>query len=543
MTVAVAIMSLVSISFFRMIQWDNKRVAGQRVGTSFLPYAKALADYVQVYQQQLVNGTPVAGVAVPLAPTIAELRTLAIFPTTYPTTIPSNGGNPIYRIARIPTGCIGTACDLEYFAGNSVPELSPNGSVNEDLLSTAAAAIGSTAGYSNNIAPGTISGNGGWSYPNPNGAVGGIFGVYTTYSQSVSSLFVRIGDSRDPALAGNLTVANGTVAAGTITSGPISASILSVVGDAAAGKLNLNDTVTEGAVCSPNGSISKNSLGALLNCRSGLWRAMNFCEPYAGDLNALEKSGCWNGVTLANAPSGSTEWFFVEVMRHYNTANFYTGQRATGMTGAVAGMSWTRNQQSNSSGTGWSSWNKSVTTDAAGTAAVTAIQLDTLVTIGAACVSSGTSTTIRAISDGSGGGIATCVNNKWQSVKTYGTIGANCPADGVQSNSFTDGTALICKSGIMMRVSDLLSNFVLMQTHLVSDGSFVTKPTCGQLGVSGVGQPLAILVGQTESSADAVFNRQTYDTTVASVPSWGVTMRDAAGNALGNGLLKAYCYY
>src|SRR5690606_8237076 len=54
------------------------------------------------------------------------------------------------------------------------------------------------------------------------------------------------------------------------------------------------------------------------------------------------------------APSG--DWLFVEVMRHYNTGNFYTVQRATGMTGGAAGKVWLRTQQSDNQGVGWGPW-------------------------------------------------------------------------------------------------------------------------------------------------------------------------------------------
>ena len=48
-------------------------------------------------------------------------------------------------------------------------------------------------------------------------------------------------------------------------------------------------------------------------------------------------------VILDNAPT--EDWFFVEIIRHVNTANFYVMQRATGMTGDASGRVWTRNQR------------------------------------------------------------------------------------------------------------------------------------------------------------------------------------------------------
>src|SRR5690606_867704 len=95
-------------------------------------------------------------------------------------------------------------------------------------------------------------------------------------------------------------------------------------------------------------------------CQSGVWRKQDFCTPFSGNLNTLETSGCYNGANLGNAPSG--DWFFIEVMRHYSTGNYYTVQRATGMTGGAASKVWVRSQQSASHGVGWGPWESNTPT-------------------------------------------------------------------------------------------------------------------------------------------------------------------------------------
>lgn len=94
------------------------------------------------------------------------------------------------------------------------------------------------------------------------------------------------------------------------------------------------------------------------SCQSGVWTRQSVCPSWAGDLNWLEGSpgttSCINGSGLGNAPT--SDWFFVEVIRHVNAANYYETQRATGMTGAAAGITWVRSQQSASAGGGWSGW-------------------------------------------------------------------------------------------------------------------------------------------------------------------------------------------
>lgn len=82
------------------------------------------------------------------------------------------------------------------------------------------------------------------------------------------------------------------------------------------------------------------------------------CPGWGGDLNTLQgnagTTACYNGAGLGNAPTG--DWYFVYVTRHVNSSNFYTSQRAVGMTGSVAGTEYIRSQQSGSANVGWSVW-------------------------------------------------------------------------------------------------------------------------------------------------------------------------------------------
>jgi len=84
------------------------------------------------------------------------------------------------------------------------------------------------------------------------------------------------------------------------------------------------------------------------------------CPSWSGDLNWLEGTpgthACINGAGLGNAPDGN--WYFIEYTRHINPGNYYETQRATGMTGGVAGVTYVRSQQSATAGTGWSAWTK-----------------------------------------------------------------------------------------------------------------------------------------------------------------------------------------
>lgn len=106
---------------------------------------------------------------------------------------------------------------------------------------------------------------------------------------------------------------------------------------------------TLGNTCPTPGAVARTSDGLALSCFGGVWQSSDTCRGIAAgtDLNGLTipagTQSCVNGHELGNAPT--PDWFFVEIIRHVNTANFYVMQRATGMTGAASGRVWTRNQR------------------------------------------------------------------------------------------------------------------------------------------------------------------------------------------------------
>lgn len=122
----------------------------------------------------------------------------------------------------------------------------------------------------------------------------------------------------------------------------------------------MNSVQTVGGACTTTGAIARDGGGAIVSCQSGLWKAASAgdtkCVATAADLNTLQDDGrCFNGVGNANSPAGG-DWFFLEVSRHINPANFYTTQRVTGMINSSAGKVWQRNQQSGTSAVGWGAW-------------------------------------------------------------------------------------------------------------------------------------------------------------------------------------------
>jgi hypothetical protein len=127
-------------------------------------------------------------------------------------------------------------------------------------------------------------------------------------------------------------------------------------------------TQTNGGACTTNGAFAQDGTGLSLTCQNNVWISNTACPAYYGDLNVLEGNPgtqfCVNGAGMANAPTG--DWFFVNIQRHVNGANYYAVQTAAPMTGSSVGSKYIRVQQSGAAGTGWGAWNKVVTQDAAG---------------------------------------------------------------------------------------------------------------------------------------------------------------------------------
>jgi type II secretory pathway pseudopilin PulG len=120
----------------------------------------------------------------------------------------------------------------------------------------------------------------------------------------------------------------------------------------------MNSVQVAGGSCPTVGAIAQDGAGGIVSCQAGVWKSPGDgkCVATSSDLNLLQTDGrCYNSAGNPNSPAGG-DWFFLEVYRHTNPANYYTAQRVVGMTGVSVGRVWQRNQQSGSSGAGWAAW-------------------------------------------------------------------------------------------------------------------------------------------------------------------------------------------
>lgn len=300
--IVVAVSALLATSLAMNARHENRKLYGQKVGNSYKPFMDALQAYVTKNKQTLLlsaqQGISVSGTAQPLAPTIAELKSLGLFSSSYAITLPSNGGTPLFKIELRPAGCSAATCELAYWVANNKPELGVDGLADEGVLAVAAKTFdahaegGATAGYSKSLTPAKITASQGQfaELTNPNGSVAGIFAVFNTSAPLGSSAFVELGDTRNTELNGALTVAgagafkstlsvagDGTFANNLTVAGNLTvartgefAGNLSTAGSLSANGLTLKGVVVEGAICSI-GQIATGSDGQVMSCQNKVW--------------------------------------------------------------------------------------------------------------------------------------------------------------------------------------------------------------------------------------------------------------------------------
>lgn len=254
-----------------------------------------------------------------LNPTVAELQALGLLTTgfknnptmvdgaTYKNVITRQGAN----CATNPVTCtvIGIAyVDLGYYISGTASAAgkyidSNTTQLNGPIIGQMIQRLGGYGGSSQVGTPAVISGID-WSVPNPLPTEPGIVAARFGYDTSMFQ-YVRIGDTRDPTLLGNLTVAGNTnfgdpaklLNAGVPT--PMASrnsvtlnGLTTVNGGMSAEYLTPTKTYALNAACPadmPAASIARTALGGLLICEGGFLRAL-LVRNAVGDVCAVEGS-------------------------------------------------------------------------------------------------------------------------------------------------------------------------------------------------------------------------------------------------------------
>lgn len=163
---------------------------GVAYGTTLASLNKSVGTYTVLYYKPLIDGTPIAGVANPLQPTVQELGALGLLNAELNPTPPMGGAYAIL-ISREPAGCVAPNCNLTSRTWYTRPIRNlETGNVDVEKLGAAAQAIGGDGGWSDPTNPGVVRGMGGWSRANPAGNEAGILMAINGYGSSVFANYV-----------------------------------------------------------------------------------------------------------------------------------------------------------------------------------------------------------------------------------------------------------------------------------------------------------------------------------------------------------------
>jgi len=217
--------ALVAAAALRASELQVRRDAGNAEATVLDSLRNAANNAIFEQMVTIQNGRALSKNGVTVAPvfengqavwnpSIPDLVGMGYLPTGWSARVSTLNQAP-YTISftRIPAGCLPATCNIE---GHVILQ----GSIRSGASATDGAVIGpiltrlgSDSGVALPTHPAEITGFGNsWTTANPvNGQPPGVVGVRIGTAASGFGQFVRIGDSRDPDLAGNLTVAGDTV--------------------------------------------------------------------------------------------------------------------------------------------------------------------------------------------------------------------------------------------------------------------------------------------------------------------------------------------
>lgn len=536
MTVVAAIATVLAVFAARELSARAETQTAEATGVYFNTVSGALDSYMASNFVALNNGTPAAGYADALRPTLAELRTAGHLRGSFPDFTPFN--SPV-QIELTRTNCPGATCRVDALIWASRPLLSTSGEPRTGLAQEVRAAA--RGGVAADLAtPATLRGPMG-SFPNPLGAQAAVVGATTTLDSTLYNQFVRRNDTRITNLNEQLNVAAGALGGGvalTVTGDQANTGNLSVTGTGL-----FNGLLTAGAGAQVNGNLDTRGGDVAVRDGAGtacvtLGQGGVVTISCAGTLNArngMFSDGAGNSVSITP-----------------------TGVVATGRISAAQGLSTgsatlfdALNPDRITVSTGqmfiFGSSGQLVAFDegdviAARNLAGQRLSLQGAVTPGSACApTSGALAAGVEFAPTATGGMAVCQGGTWVALQNVATQGSVCAQAGSFAVNTGDSQGLICRGGRWTNVNSLLSSFVMVATTEVTNDSVVAKPDCPANGGAAAGAPLLLLQAGNEGSPDATFNRYGVDIGA----SWQVKMTDAAGNALGGvrAIAMSYCWY
>lgn len=262
---------------------------GKSLGKGLGMVNNAMGTFQGKYYDPIAQGTAIPGVADPKHPTLPELSQWAGLAGIYSNGL-IGGAQVINEVALTPAGCAPGDCNMVSISRLAEPVATIFGKPDYRKLMAAALAIGGDAGFSDGKNPDVIALGNGATIPNPDPAKrAGILVAINGYGSSAWGAFVRINDTRDPDLKGNLTIAGDTnlnsdlTVAGTTTTNDATVN----------NNLNLLALGNPGQACSPVGAVRRNmeTGTSLVVCFNGTWQTVGTAVNNVGENVACSRPG------------------------------------------------------------------------------------------------------------------------------------------------------------------------------------------------------------------------------------------------------------
>jgi len=303
--IAILVVALLSIWYSRVAVDRSKTQAGETYGQSVRDINDALGLYITntTRAQALRTGGTIAGVANIMAPTVAELQGLGLFGSANVRTTPFNGGSYGTLVALMPSGCSGSNCLIgtKLWLTNPVLDSTTN---QPDIVTLGAMASRLQGKAAFSASSGTNINIGSYTFANPDTSSpkrAGIFVAVNGEGSLFDANYVRINDTRDLNLQGDMTVAGyvgiggtGTQGAACTTPNQIARStsglLLLCTGGTWQNVSGVDQLVTAGAACTAP-AIGHDANGVLMSCQGGVWKASSGIPNNVAQGQACASSG------------------------------------------------------------------------------------------------------------------------------------------------------------------------------------------------------------------------------------------------------------
>ena len=455
-------------------------------------------------------------------PTVAQLSAMGYLPTGWTATASALNAAPYaISLTRLPAGCVAAACNVEGYVVLQGPIRSGAADSDGAVIGPILARIGADSGVSLATDPTHIQGFGNtWRLDNPvAGQPAGVVAVRVGTASAAFGQFVRIGDTRDPNLAGNLTVAGNTLFGDGATRSEFRSAL-----QVDAQPVDLRDA--GGTACvslRPDGVVD-------IQCNGSLSASTGVFRDAAGHSTTIAATGL---VTSGNVSAegglstGAMTVFGVDdphavVVKAGDL--FVRNPTGTALLRVAASGDVTVNNDLVAGG---------------------AVQAQRLTLLGA--VDEGDACSAGQVAMMNSGGLATCQGAGFRATSRYARLGAACASTGLQAADASSGDALVCRGGYYASQSGLTSSRVYMAGFAVRHGDFVSAAVALPNGCPATSSPVApqatiFLLPQTDSETvgNPVLNRNATWTG----QGWTISLTDGTGAATtSNVVAEVYCLY